>query len=583
MEYKSLLASRFTIPAQAGASKLMTAEEAVQRFVEPGASLHFMAGHGRGFQLMNAVARVFRGRKPDFTMLQASVSDTAIASLDAGLYRKLVTTFVGDTYPVPGPNPIAREAIKKHSIEIEHWSLLSYSQRLWAGAQGLSHTVTRSIAGSSMEKNPGVRVLEDPDRPDEKITLIPALVPEISFVQAIAADAAGNVILSFPLGEGPWGAQAASKGVIVGAERIVPTEEIRRYSDHVFIPAHKVLAVVDFPLGCHPKGMPSHGYPGGRGYADDYPFLEETRLAARKGRDVYDAWIEKWVYGIKSPADYQEKLGRERLDYIYSNTRPDSWKPEIDARLPELKAPSEGITPAEKGIVFGARIMRDLIRTEGYQSILAGVGPSNLAAWLAEYFIRQDGGAVSLMAELGYFGFTPRPADPFLFNFRNAPTCTLTGGILDILGTMVSGRGSKCLGALAAAQIDPAGNLNSTRLADGAVLTGSGGANDVASGAEATVVVTVLAKNRFVKELPYVTSPGRHVEYVVTDKAVLKKLDGELALWGIAKDVDIAADIEPSFGWTLKRHPELRELEPATTEEIALLRLFDPRGLFREK
>ncbi len=582
-DYRTILATRFEIPRDGGADKLTTAEEAIRRFVEPGMSLHFMAAHGRGFQLVNAVARVFRGQKPGFTMLQASVTDTANASLDAGLYKKVVTSFVGDTYPVPSPNPIAREAIRTHGIEIEHWSLLSYSQRLYAGAQGFPYMVTRSIRGSSMEKNPGVLVIDDPANPGEKVTLIPALVPDISFVQCLAADRCGNAIISHPMGEGPWGALAARRGVVLGAEKIVSTDELRKHNDHVYIPSNKVLAVIDFPLGCHPKGMPNQGYPDVPGYADDYPFLEETRNAARNGRETYNAWIEKWVYGIKSPQDYREKLGPERISYIQTNMRPDSWKSEIDARLPSLKQPDTGITPAEKGIVFGSRIMLDLIKSDGIESILAGVGPSNLAAWLAEYFYRQEGGRVNLMAELGYFGFTPRPADPFLFNFRNAPTSTLTGDILDILGAMVSGKGSKCMGALAAAQIDPLGNLNSTQLEDGTILVGSGGANDVASGAEVTVVVTVLAKNRFIKQLPYITSPGRNVEYVATDKAVLKKLDGELALWGLTGGTDFDKEVKPFFGWDLKKFPAVQTLKPPTEEEIALLRLFDPRGLFREK
>ncbi len=582
-DYRTILATQFEVPREPGPDRLMTMDEAIRRYVEPGMALHYMAAHGRGFQQINAVARAFKGQKPGFVMLQASVSDTAVASLDAGLYRRVVTSFIGDTYPVPSPNPIAREAIKKHSIEIEHWSLLSYSQRLWAGAQGFPYTVTRSIRGSSMEKNPGVVVLDDPNSPGEKICLIPALVPDISFVQCLAADRSGNAILSHPLGEGPWGALACRKGVILGAERIVSTEEIRRHNDHVYIPASKVIAVVDFPLGCHPKGMPNQGYPAVPGYADDYIFLEETKAATRKGRESYDAWIQKWVYDVKSPEDYRQKLGAERLRYISDNTRPDSWKQEIDAQLPRLKPPDTDVTPAEKGIVFGSRLMRELIRTGGVETILAGVGPSNLAAWLAEYFTRREGARVNLMAELGYFGFTPRPSDPFLFNFRNAPTCTLTGDILDVLGTMVSGRGSRCLGALAAAQIDPLGNLNSTQLEDGTILVGSGGANDVASGAEVTVVVTVLMKNRFLKALPYVTSPGAKVEYVATDKAVLKKLDGELALWGLLEGVDYETEVKPFFGWDLKQHPEIQRLTPPSEEEIALLRLFDPRGLFRDK
>ena len=45
-----------------------------------------------------------------------------------------------------------------------------------------------------------------------------------------------------------------------------------------------------------------------------------------------------------------------------------------------------------------------------------GAGKSTHAAWLAQTQLRQSGNDTALMAEMGFVGYQPRPADPFIFN-----------------------------------------------------------------------------------------------------------------------------------------------------------------------
>jgi len=92
-----------------------------------------------------------------------------------------------------------------------------------------------------------------------------------------------------------------------------------------------------------------------------------------------------------------------------------------------------------------------------------------------------DGVPVELVAEIGLYGFFPRPGEPFIFSNRNISTCKALTTVETVLGLHVSGRHNRCLAIIGAAQIDVCGNINSTYAASGKFLVGSGGANDIAS------------------------------------------------------------------------------------------------------
>ena len=152
---------------------------------------------------------------------------------------------------------------------------------------------------------------------------------------------------------------------------------------------------------------------------------------------------------------------------------------------------------------MGAREVERVVAAVDADAVLAGAGVANLAAWVAVARARAAGRNVMLTAELGLWGYQPTPADPYIFNQRVFPATPYLSDASAVLGMVIGGPGTTTVGCLGAAEVDRDGCLNSTQLAGGRFLVGSGGANDVASRATACVVVTLARPER----LPEPRSP----------------------------------------------------------------------------
>ena len=72
-------------------------------------------------------------------------------------------------------------------------------------------------------------------------------------------------------------------------------------------------------------------------------------------------------------------------------------------------------SPSEWMVAVASRLLSEKARARGYRAYLAGVGNSNLAAWLSAYELKAAGVDVEVMAEVGMLGYAPRPAEPFVF------------------------------------------------------------------------------------------------------------------------------------------------------------------------
>jgi hypothetical protein len=178
-------------------------------------------------------------------------------------------------------------------------------------------------------------------------------------------------------------------------------------------------------------------------------------------------------------------------------------------------------------------------------------------------------------------------ADPFIFNLFNVPTCKMLTDVSEVLGILMGGKPQRCLGALSSAQVDRWGNLNSTIILPNLLITGSGGANDVASGATEVVVVVPQSPFRVVPEVSYITAPGQRVRTLVTTLGMFEKLGGnkEFTLTGTLEDGKSPAEervrvIKEQCEWELKIATQLKILRAPTPDELALLRLFDPHKFF---
>jgi hypothetical protein len=111
------------------------------------------------------------------------------------------------------------------------------------------------------------------------------------------ADVYGNARV-FGTGISDVDAALASKKVIISAEEIVSTDEIRAAPGHTSIPYYAVDAVVESPFGSYPGTCP--GY-----YGSDPAVVMEIFQAIMT--DTVPAYLDRWVTPF---ATFEEMLER---------------------------------------------------------------------------------------------------------------------------------------------------------------------------------------------------------------------------------------------------------------------------------
>lgn len=545
-------------------------DQLVARHIQPGMHLHFATTMSRPNALLHAVARTFRGRG-DFTVSLTAIHSTAHALALSGAVRHVITCFLGDTCPTPRPNRLYRELAMGRPFTAEIWSLFSHTQRLMAAALGQPYAVTRSLLGSDLAAGkPGLYEIPDPGGDGPSVALLTPLRPDLTLLHGVCADRRGNVVLCAPLGEGAWSAYAASGGVLASVERIVADEVVDAQPDRVVVPGRLVRGLCEARFGAHPQSLRTAEIAGIPGYLDDYAFIAE--VARRCAESTAEAWFEEWITLPGGHPEYLRRLGPARLAALSS-----AGPPPVVQAVPD----HEPATESEQLIVLGARAVVGQVLAQGYDTVLAGIGCSHLAAWLARLLLHRRGHEVKLVAEQGFYGVDPVPGDVFLFSQRHAARSEQLTGTAEILGGMVAAN-PRCLGVLSTAEVDEQGGLNTSRLPDGSWITGSGGANDIASTADC-VVVAPASPRRYVHRVAHLTSPGARVREVVSQHGRFRRTHPggpfELATYLPASGgpAELVAEHTRWSVATARAQPE----PPVSADELALLRHLDPEGVYR--
>jgi glutaconate CoA-transferase subunit B len=178
---------------------------------------------------------------------------------------------------------------------------------------------------------------------------------------------------------------------------------------------------------------------------------------------------------------------------------------------------------------------------------------------------------------------------------------SVNGSLADAFATMQNRfTGKRVVGVMGAAQIDPYGNLNSTVIGDywhaKVRFSGSGGACDVASFVNRTIIFMQHEKRKFVPTLHYMTSPGwvdgpggrgrvglseeSGPAAVITNMAVMRfhKETKLMYLEGYYPGVTPEKVVE-NTGFDVDV-TQAAEVAPPTSEELKILREeCDPQGL----
>ncbi len=552
--------------------------EAVKRFVQPGMRLHLAAGIGGPGAAICEIIRQFQGKQPEFTLIQSTVTGHALNLVHCHLVKKLVCAACIDISSSARPSRIIQKALQQERIELENWTLSSLQQRLMAGAFGVPFMPTRTIVDSSLVDDNPLRFqqMQDPFDSGERVGIVKALQPDISIVHGCVSDSEGNVILCAPYGEDLWGPLASTNGVVATVEKIVSTEFIQKYAALVKIPAYRVQAVCVAPLGLHPFSLAGPGIDDLDPYEQDTAFLDALHEAASEDPRL-DSWIRNWVLDCPSHQDYLLKVGQAKVKAL-KETAGHLAEDACPAPVIQVEEPRP-FDSEEMMLIAIARETRKSVLSGGHKMILSGAGSRGMAAWLAHYWLREQGYPVELITGNGQIGFTPLPGKSILSSEAGVRSSKLLSDSVTTQGIFVGGRHNRCLSVLGAGQIDRFGNINSTKTSSGRFLVGSGGANDALNARE-VIVALDQSKKRFVENLPYITGPGRQVTTVISNMGVFKKSGpgAELELVACLAAPETASleqrikQIEENCGWPVSPASRIEEVPVPTEEELKQLR-----------
>jgi acyl CoA:acetate/3-ketoacid CoA transferase alpha subunit len=281
--------------------KLMSASDAVARFVADGDYLAYDCNYfQRGPSTL--LREVIRQQKRDLWLCGKFTYVDVGLLVGAGCATKADCGFFW-------PGAAIDNAIKDGRCEVYEYSNVVMTLRLQAGAMGLPFLPVRSFGGTDGFDYSGCKLVEDPYT-GKPITLVPALNPDVSIIHVQQADMYGNARV-FGTGISHQECAMASKKVIVSAEEIIETDEIRRDPGRTSIPYYAVDAVVHAPFGSWPGNC--GGY-----YGSDTAGVIETFSAI--AADRVGAYIEKYVTPFDDDQQMFDKLiGSERLQKLRDN------------------------------------------------------------------------------------------------------------------------------------------------------------------------------------------------------------------------------------------------------------------------
>ncbi len=195
--------------------------------------------------------------------------------------------------------------IETATLAAEEYSSLSIAFRYLAGSLGLPFIPIRSLAGSDLlsriqaRSRSEVAFIDDPFTQDRWLVLKP-LVPDVSIMQVQTCDPEGNSWISGPKWDSVDQVKASGRTIVI-TEHVVSTDEIRREPERCVIPGLLVSHVVELPFGAHPTSV-YHEYDYDAGRIEEY-------VEATKSGDAFNAYLDKYVYGVKDHREYLERVG----------------------------------------------------------------------------------------------------------------------------------------------------------------------------------------------------------------------------------------------------------------------------------
>lgn len=317
-------------------SKLMSASEAIARYVHDGDSMYV----GYTSVAFGLTYEIIRQRKKNLELFGGSMGMQGMFMILAGCADRTSTGYIGGALR---PGQIT-EMMDDGRLRFEDYSNQAIALMLMAGALGIPFIPTRSFLGTDYlnpeyQDHPGGYLgekkwaqMESPFD-GQKVVLLPALRPDVAIIPAQRADAEGNIQAWGHMGDAKW-AYWAAKNVIVTVEEIVSGEQIRSDPSRTIAPGFRVAAVVHMPYGAHPSAMT--GY-----YDTDYAFQSKVFAGVIRDKARFEAFRAEWIDGCPDReaylAHYAEVFGADALSAIAATAGPVASGGYAYTHAPELR------------------------------------------------------------------------------------------------------------------------------------------------------------------------------------------------------------------------------------------------------
>jgi len=283
--------------------KRMNEAEAVESFIQDGDYIGTEL-YGTVRCPMSLVNEIVRQGKKNLRVAGQGVFELDML-LAAGLVKALDHTYIGlEVYGIS--NCLRREVESGRLETCVEWSNAGIAWRFKAAAMGVPFIPVRSMLGTDTLKYSAAKVVECPFTGDP-IALLPALILDVGLIHVHRADKHGNAQIDGISGFA-FELARASKRLLISAEEIVDPELIRSQPDRTIIPYYLVDAVVEAPFGSHPGEMCYM-------YERDEPHIKSW-VEVSKTTEGAQAYLEKYIYGLKNHQEYLDLIGTERLQQL---------------------------------------------------------------------------------------------------------------------------------------------------------------------------------------------------------------------------------------------------------------------------
>ena len=302
-------------------NKVMTAEEAVSRFIHDGDDVA-IGGFSTNRKPYAIIREVIRQGKKDLVLETSSGGGTDDMLIGCGLVKAINVGYIANA----GYSMVCRrfrKATEGGTLPFEDYSIDVQTIAYHGAALGLPYVPIKNMLGSDLEAKWGISeeqrkaipklppkkfvIQDDPFQPGNKLCLVPTPKIDVAIIHVQTASPSGICrIMGTPFQDEDIA--IAAKHTIVSCEELVSEEEIRRNPELNTLPGLVVDAVVHAPWGAHPSQV--FGY-----YDYDPQALIQYENVSKTDED-FAAYIRKYVMDAKTDEEYLDLIGKDHLETL---------------------------------------------------------------------------------------------------------------------------------------------------------------------------------------------------------------------------------------------------------------------------